>query len=68
MHLVGHVQVADTDGRHEPGTGRLDWPGTMKLLRDRGYSGDIGLEYLPTLPTQASIQQTRHVLGLSLEV
>jgi len=64
MHLVGHVQVADMEGRHEPGTGKLDWPGIMKLLRDRGYSGDIGLEYLPTLATQASIQQTRRALGL----
>jgi len=64
MQLVGHVQVADTEGRHEPGTGNLNWPGIMTLLRDKGYSGDIGLEYLPTLPTQASIQQTRQALGL----
>jgi hydroxypyruvate isomerase len=64
MDLVGHVQVADMDGRHEPGTGKLDWPGIMKLLRDRGYSGDIGLEYLPTLATEASIQQSRLALGL----
>jgi hydroxypyruvate isomerase len=65
MGLVGHVQVADMDGRHEPGTGKLDWPGILKLLRDKGYSGDIGLEYLPTMATAASIQQTRRALGLS---
>jgi hydroxypyruvate isomerase len=65
MHLVGHVQVADVEGRHEPGTGKLDWTAIMKLLRDQGYSGDVGLEYLPTMATAASIQQSRSVLGLS---
>jgi hydroxypyruvate isomerase len=64
MRWIGHVQVADTHGRHEPGTGTLDWPRIMKLLRDLGYDGDIGLEYLPTLPTLESLAQTRRTLGV----
>jgi hydroxypyruvate isomerase len=64
MRWIGHVQVADTEGRHEPGTGKLNWPAVMALLREGGYVGDIGLEYLPTLPTGRSIAQARRTLGL----
>jgi hydroxypyruvate isomerase len=62
MRWVGHVQVADTDGRHEPGTGGLDWPKVMAVLRENGYDGEIGLEYLPTLPTLQSLALTRRSL------
>lgn len=62
--LVGHVQVADWAGRHEPGTGSLPWPLLLPLLRQRGYTGAIGLEYLPTLPIADSLALTRRTLGL----
>ncbi|SFU54311.1 hydroxypyruvate isomerase [Pseudoduganella namucuonensis] len=62
--LVAHVQVADTDGRHEPGTGKLDWPGVMQVLREKGYRGDIGLEYFPTVSGVESLALTRRALGL----
>lgn len=62
--LVGHVQVADFEGRHEPGTGTLPWATLMPLLQQRGYAGAIGLEYLPTLPIAESLALTRRSLGL----
>ena len=46
---IGHVQVADVPGRHEPGTGQLDWSAIDAALRDAGYTGPIGLEYRPTI-------------------
>lgn len=62
--LVGHVQVADVDGRHEPGTGRLPWATLTSQLRERGYTGAIGLEYLPSLPHAESLALARRTLGL----
>jgi hydroxypyruvate isomerase len=45
---IGHVQIADHPGRHEPGTGRLPLGRYLAALQTRGYSGWTGLEYLPT--------------------
>jgi hydroxypyruvate isomerase len=64
VRYIAHVQVADTDGRHEPGTGAIDWPAVMQVLRDKGYSGDIGLEYFPSVDDGASLALTRRTLGL----
>jgi hydroxypyruvate isomerase len=65
MRYIAHVQVADTNGRHEPGTGTLDWTAVMDVLRDKGYAGDIGLEYFPTVDDAASLALSRRALGLS---
>jgi hydroxypyruvate isomerase len=62
--LIGHVQLADVEGRHEPGTGSLPWATLLPLLRARGYAGPIGLEYLPSLPIAESLALTRRSLGL----
>ena len=55
MQRVGHVQVADAPGRHEPGSGRIDWPTQLRLLAELGYSGSIGLEYKPSVATRESL-------------
>ena len=48
IHLVDHVQIGDVPGRGEPGSGTIDWPAQLALLRRLGYSGAIGLELTPT--------------------
>jgi hydroxypyruvate isomerase len=63
VHLVGHVQAADHPGRHEPGSGAIDWAHYFNLLRGRGYRGFVGLEYRPSGPSIASLQRTRAAFG-----
>ena len=45
---IGHVQIADAPGRHEPGTGQLDLSGWLHTLDQRGYQGYVAAEYVPT--------------------
>ena len=48
---IGHVQVADSPGRGEPGTGEIHYPFVLAELERLGYDGYVGLEYNPTTPT-----------------
>jgi hydroxypyruvate isomerase len=64
MHLVAHVQVADMPDRNEPGTGNVDWRTVIGTLRELGYAGAIGLEYLPTLPGEASLALARETMNV----
>lgn len=45
---IGHVQVADSPGRGEPGTGEIHYPYVFGALEELGYDGYVGLEYNPT--------------------
>jgi len=44
---IGHIQVADNPGRHEPGTGEINYHHLFSLLDTLGYSGYVGCEYKP---------------------
>ena len=50
--LVAHMQVADTPGRHEPGTGEVNWPFVFRRLDEIGYDCWIGCEYRPAGGTE----------------
>ena len=60
---VKHVQIADAPGRHEPGTGTLDWAKLLDDLETSGYSGPLGLEYQPTVESVASTELLRRVIA-----
>lgn len=47
---IGHIQLADCPGRHEPGTGQVDFPAIFAILQQLGYAGWIGLDYNPSTP------------------
>lgn len=45
---IGHFHVADCPGRHEPGTGELNYPKILNEIDKLGFSGFIGFEYRAT--------------------
>jgi len=52
---IRHIQIADAPGRHEPGTGEIDYPGLFSLLDETGYDGWVGCEYRPRDATLAGL-------------
>jgi hydroxypyruvate isomerase len=52
---IGHVQIADTPGRGQPGTGELDFEDLFRRLAAAGYTGRVGLEYKPVGPSADSL-------------
>ena len=48
---IGHIQLADVPGRHEPGTGAIDFPSLFAHIDRVGYDGWIGCEYVPKAGT-----------------
>ena len=52
---ISHVHIADHPGRHEPGTGNLDFKTFFDELDRAAYPGAIGLEYVPAGDTLAGL-------------
>ncbi|AQU84081.1 MULTISPECIES: hydroxypyruvate isomerase [unclassified Halomonas] len=52
---IAHVQLADNPGRHEPGTGEINYPFLFAHLERLGYDGWIGCEYKPKAGTSQGL-------------
>jgi hydroxypyruvate isomerase len=48
---IGHIQIADNPGRHEPGTGEIAFERLLRHIDAIGYEGHVGCEYLPASGT-----------------
>jgi len=56
---IGYIHVADVPGRHEPGTGNIDWKSVLSRLAAFGYNGFVGFEYSPEGDSTESLQRIR---------
>ena len=54
-HRIAHIQIADTPGRHEPGTGEINYGFVLREIGRLGYDGYIGCEYRPKTTTTAGL-------------
>jgi hydroxypyruvate isomerase len=52
---IAHLQLADNPGRHEPGTGEINYPFLFRTLDEARYPGWIGCEYKPLTTTAAGL-------------
>jgi hydroxypyruvate isomerase len=65
LRHIAHVQIADDPGRHEPGTGSIDYSLVFQTLDRANYSGWVGCEYVPSRRTEESLRWLHTYLGSS---
>jgi hydroxypyruvate isomerase len=53
---IGYFHLADHPGRHEPGTGEINYTNVLAVIKRLGYKGYIGVEYAPTINTAESLK------------
>ncbi|XYJ09158.1 hydroxypyruvate isomerase [Telluria sp. B2] len=63
LPIIRHVQLADVPGRHEPGTGEINYPYLFRLLDELGYGGWIGCEYTPRGDTAQGLRWRTELAG-----
>ncbi|MEI7611632.1 MAG: hydroxypyruvate isomerase [Betaproteobacteria bacterium] len=59
---IAHMQLADNPGRHEPGSGEINYPYLFDLVDSLGYEGWIGCEYKPVATTSGGLSWLRPYL------
>jgi hydroxypyruvate isomerase len=57
--LIGYFQIAEHPGRHEPGTGEIDYSFVFRWIHDSGYRDAIGLEMSPKGDPMAAFEAVR---------
>jgi hydroxypyruvate isomerase len=60
---IAHIQLADNPGRHEPGTGEINYPFLYEHIDRIGYEGWVGAEYKPKAGTEAGLGWFREFAG-----
>jgi hydroxypyruvate isomerase len=53
---IAHIQIADNPGRHEPGSGEINFTNLFRSIDEAGYKGWIGCEYVPATATEEGLQ------------
>jgi len=58
---IGHFHVGDVPGRHQPGTGEINYRNVFKAIYDQGdrFQGSVALEYSPTVPLEQDLATMR---------
>ncbi len=62
LDRIGHIQFADTPGRHEPGTGEINYPFVFDAIDKLGWQGWLGAEYVPSRQTTETLDWLRPYL------
>jgi hydroxypyruvate isomerase len=65
LPFVGEIQVADVPGRHEPGTGEINFGAIAGALAEMGYRGTIGLEAWPAGDDELALQRFRKAFSVA---
>jgi|SRR5205814_2770925 len=58
---IGHFHIGDVPGRHEPGTGEVNYRNVFRAIYDLGerFEGTAALEYGPLVPLEQNLADMR---------
>ncbi|NDL67175.1 TIM barrel protein [Clostridiales bacterium F-3ap] len=56
IDCIGHIHIADAPGRHEPGTGEMNYAHIARHLEVLGYAGNVGSELFPLTDTKTAVK------------
>lgn len=56
---IGHFHVGDVPGRHEPGTGEINYPNVFRAIRETGYTDYVAMEYVPSRDAMNTLRETK---------
>lgn len=62
---IGHIHVADLPGRHEPGTGELNYRFVAEALHEIGYEGIVGMEAYPLADSHQAMESFRAAFSVA---
>ncbi len=60
---IGHFHLADVPGRHEPGTGAVDWLPVLRRIKRGGYRGYVGFELFPAGSADVALAAIQKLWG-----
>jgi len=61
LDLIGAVHIADVPGRHDPGTGEINYPNIFRKLGQLGFNGYVAMEFIPEGETVAALRAAREM-------
>jgi len=56
---IGHFHVGDVPGRHEPGTGEINYTNVFRAIREAGFRDFVAMEYMPSKDPMATLAEVR---------
>ncbi len=64
LDLIGHFHCADVPGRHEPGTGEINYANIFSFIAQSSYQGWVGLEFRPTVDSIQALEAVKAIAGM----
>lgn len=61
IDVIGHIHIADAPGRHEPGTGEMNYQNIMRHLKNLNYQYRVGSELFPLYDTETAVQAIMNI-------
>ena len=62
IDVIGHIHIADVPGRHEPGTGEINYSNILRTLKELNYKNCVGFEFRSTKNDKETMKILRRIM------